>query len=137
MQNNFTLKQKILQFAQTQGLAKTLLSERLGVARQTLENKSVLTEPILISFAREFPMVSMEWLIRGEGPMLRITHEGGHTIASEPLQTYLQKHCPHCHEKDIELLNCFKDKEKLLLRVMEYMNAEKGHQGGGQKRKSG
>lgn len=65
------IKQRILDFADSLGISKREFYSRIGVSRGTLEAKTGITEDILAKFIAMYPDVSIEWLMTGEGEMIR------------------------------------------------------------------
>lgn len=70
-QNNSPIKQRILFFASTLGISKRDFYAKIGVSRGTLESKTGITEEIVTKFFATYPEVSIEWLMTGEGEMLK------------------------------------------------------------------
>ena len=70
-QNNSPIKQRILSFAGTLGISKRDFYAKIGVSRGTLESKTGITEDEITKFIATYPQVSIEWLMTGEGDMLK------------------------------------------------------------------
>lgn len=70
-QNNSPIKQRILFFASTLGISKRDFYAKIGVSRGTLESKTGITEDVVTKFFATYPEVSIEWLMTGEGEMLK------------------------------------------------------------------
>ena len=70
-QNISPIKQRILFFASTLGISKRDFYAKIGVSRGTLESKTGITEDVVTKFFATFPEVSVEWLMTGEGEMLK------------------------------------------------------------------
>ena len=75
MQNNeqkiSPIKQRILKFAEQQGISKREFYKRISVSRGTLESKTGITEDVMAKFIATYPEVSAEWLLTGNGEMIR------------------------------------------------------------------
>lgn len=71
IRNISPIKQRILQYAGTLGISKRDFYIKIGVSRGTLESKTGITEDIMAKFIATYPEVSYEWLLSGEGEMLR------------------------------------------------------------------
>lgn len=65
------IKQRILQYAENLGISKREFYAKIGVSRGTLEAKTGITEDVLAKFIAVYPEISLDWLIKGEGPMLK------------------------------------------------------------------
>lgn len=65
------IKQRILFFAGTLGISKRDFYAKIGVSRGTLESKTGITEDVVTKFFATYPEVSIEWLMTGEGEMLK------------------------------------------------------------------
>ena len=70
-QNISPIKQRILFFASTLGISKRDFYAKIGVSRGTLESKTGITEDVVTKFFATYPEVSVEWLMTGEGEMLK------------------------------------------------------------------
>lgn len=70
-QNISPIKQRILFFAGTLGISKRDFYAKIGVSRGTLESKTGITEDVVTKFFAAYPEVSVEWLMTGEGEMLK------------------------------------------------------------------
>lgn len=70
-QNVSPIKQRILFFAGTLGISKRDFYAKIGVSRGTLESKTGITEDVVTKFFATYPEVSVEWLMIGEGEMLK------------------------------------------------------------------
>lgn len=77
------IKQRILFFAESLGISKRDFYKKIGVSRGTLESRTGITEDIVAKFIAAYPDISLEWLIRGEGEMFRLSPES----AEEKSQT--------------------------------------------------
>lgn len=65
------IKQRILQFASTLGISKREFYIKIGVSRGTLESNTGITEDIVAKFIATYPEISTDWLLTGEGDMLK------------------------------------------------------------------
>ena len=70
-QNISPIKQRILFFAGTLGISKRDFYAKIGVSRGTLESRTGITEDVVTKFFATYPEVSIEWLMTGEGEMLK------------------------------------------------------------------
>lgn len=73
VQNISPIKQRILSFAGTLGISKRDFYTKIGVSRGTLESKTGITEDVVTKFFATYPEVSIEWLMTGEGEMLKVS----------------------------------------------------------------
>lgn len=65
------VKQRILQFVAYLGISKREFYKKIDVSRGTLENNTGITEDILARFIATYPMVKLEWLLKGIGDMIQ------------------------------------------------------------------
>ena len=70
-QNISPIKQRILLFAGTLGISKRDFYTKIGVSRGTLESKTGITEDVITKVFATYPEVSVEWLMTGNGEMLK------------------------------------------------------------------
>lgn len=65
------IKQRILQFAASLRISKRDFYTSIGVSRGTLESATGITEDVMAKFFATYPQVSIEWVVSGQGSMLR------------------------------------------------------------------
>lgn len=65
------IKQRILYFAESLGVSKREFYTLIGVSRGTLESKTGITEDVITKFLSKFPQVNTEWLMTGDGEILK------------------------------------------------------------------
>lgn len=73
------IKGRILQYLESKGITKYTFYKVTGVANGILSQPNGISEDTLRRFLENYPDVSGDWLLRGEGSMLRHT---GHTSDS-------------------------------------------------------
>ena len=83
-QNISPIKQRILSFAGTLGISKRDFYAKIGVSRGTLESKTGITEDVITKFFATYPQVNIEWLMTGEGDMLKTKRTSEIPQAQEP-----------------------------------------------------
>ncbi len=69
-----TIKEKILTFLDSRGIKKADFFESIGVAPSNFKGTAKYSElggDKIVKILTAFPELSAEWLLRGEGPMLR------------------------------------------------------------------
>ncbi len=71
MQNNSTIKERILQYLEFKGVTQYEFYKETGVSRGTLANKSGLSEDNTAKFIDYAKDVNVEWLFLNKGKMLR------------------------------------------------------------------
>lgn len=83
MQKISPIKERILKFADTLDISKREFYKKTGISRGTLESSTGITEETLAKFIATFKELSLEWILTGEGPMLRSDLPAAH-LATEP-----------------------------------------------------
>lgn len=71
-----TIKERILYFAENQGISKVKIYEIMGIAASNFKGaglKSDLSSEKTARFLTAFPNISAEWLLTGKGDMLMPT----------------------------------------------------------------
>ena len=74
MANFSTLKEKILSFLASTGIRKVEFYEATGIQPSNFKGTNVKSAPggdMLVNILTTYPQLSAEWLMRGEGEMLR------------------------------------------------------------------
>lgn len=74
MDKNLTIKERILHYADTKGISKSNLYETIGAAASNFKGiglKSEIGGSILVKFLTYYNDVNPEWLLTGEGEMIR------------------------------------------------------------------
>mgnify|MGYP000114477937 CR=1 FL=1 len=72
-QNISPVKRRILYFIDSLLISKREFYSKTGISRGTLESNTGITEDTMAKFIATFPEVSLDWLILGEGDMIRKT----------------------------------------------------------------
>lgn len=73
-----TIKERILQIADNQGLKREEFFNNLGLSYANfkgIQKKSALSSDSLVSILSKYPDVNSEWLLTGNGPMIKPLHE--------------------------------------------------------------
>lgn len=83
MQKISPIKERILKFTDTLDISKREFYKKTGISRGTLESSTGITEETLAKFIATFKELSLEWILTGEGPMLRSDLPAAHP-ATEP-----------------------------------------------------
>lgn len=65
------VKDRILYYIENLSISKREFYSKTGISRRTLESPTGITEDTLAKFIATYPEVSLEWLIRGEGEIVR------------------------------------------------------------------
>lgn len=91
MANFSTLKEKILSFLAQMGIRKSYFFESTGIQPSNFKGANVKSAPggdMLVKILTAYPELSAEWLMRGEGSMLRGQNN---FISSDLVETDPQK----------------------------------------------
>ena len=83
------MNQRLQQFLNAENLTQTQLADRLGVAKASvshiLAGRNKPGYDFIVSLARQFPNLNLEWLIAGKGRMYKITgQEDGNSAPARP-----------------------------------------------------
>lgn len=70
MDYNLTVKDRIRMFAKTTNLEDKYFEKRVGMSGGSLCKPNLPTAPMLVKLKEAYPLLDMNWLITGEGPML-------------------------------------------------------------------
>ena len=79
-------KQKISEFISSLGISKRDFYAKTGISRGTIENTTGITEDTLAKLFVTYPELSAEWVLRGEGDMLRVTQVMAEPVAKEVIE---------------------------------------------------
>lgn len=74
MANILTLKERILAFLEKTGIRKVDFFESTGIQSSNFKGANIKSAPggdMLVKILTKYPSLSAEWLMRGEGEMLR------------------------------------------------------------------
>jgi hypothetical protein len=71
MQENSSIKEKILYYLNFKGITKYKFYKDTGITRGILDQKNGLTEDNLLKFVNYAQDISLEWLILGRGELLK------------------------------------------------------------------
>ena len=74
MEENSTIKEKILSFLQNEGIKKTDFYNATGIKDSNFKGKNLQSQPggdILVKILTAYPNLSAEWLLTGRGTMLK------------------------------------------------------------------
>ena len=86
MENNADfsiIKERIMKFLEYKGVSKYEFYQKTGISNGILSQKNGLSEENLLRFLNYFGEISPEWLLTGNGPMLRSNLPVAHP-ATEP-----------------------------------------------------
>lgn len=88
-----------------------VLRLRIGVSRGTLESKTGIIEDILAKFIAAFPEASIEWLMEGEGEVIKRN------------QTRLEEKSPLLEQQIQKLTQIVQTQANALLEQQQFINA--------------
>lgn len=83
MENNLTIKERILSFLESRGIKKVDFFEATGIQSSNFKGKNMSSQPggdMLVKVLTIYPNLSAEWLLRGEGNMLKDLSNQGENI---------------------------------------------------------
>lgn len=73
MNKNLTQKDRIIQFIEKEKISKNKFYALTGISNGTLDKKSGITGDTILKIYKVFPEINLEWLIAGEGEMVKPT----------------------------------------------------------------
>jgi hypothetical protein len=74
LENILTIKERILSFLESQGIKKVDFFEATGIQSSNFKGKNMSSQPggdMIVRVLTIYPNLSAEWLLRGEGDMLK------------------------------------------------------------------
>lgn len=89
-----TVKERILQFLDEKEISKTLFFNKVGVSPSNFKGvgkKSSIGSDLVVKILTEYPELSPEWLMLGEGEMLR---DPSKQAANDPKKEIIPSHTP-------------------------------------------
>src|SRR5574343_1418774 len=101
MENNYTIKERILHFAKNQGISIEVFLNSIGMTygsfKGNAKNRSLNSDAI-VNIYTNYPKLNIEWLLLGKGEML--------TKENTPIKQQVEsiKECNLCKEKDKVIL---------------------------------
>ena len=75
MQKKSLLKQKILSFIDYKRITKATFYQETDITRGILDQNNGLSEENLLKFLAKYKEISLDWLLLGEGQMIRTNKE--------------------------------------------------------------
>ncbi len=80
---------RVRQYIDFKGITRYKFCRDLGFSNKFLDNSSNMGTDKACKILRQYPDINPEWLITGDGDMLRTPTLANTTIASEPSTTYI------------------------------------------------
>ena len=86
------LKKKIMEYIDFKGISKYELYQKTGISNDVLSQKNGLSEENLLKFLNCFGDISLDWLLLGNGEMLRNYSENqSNPEITKSLNNYIRK----------------------------------------------
>lgn len=92
-----------------------------GVISKSLARKTGLKAETLQKIAEIFPQITLEWLLLGEGEMLRTQRDGQPECSGSATEIELLKEV--IHNKDV-IIEEMREKQQLLYEKIDFLKAE-------------
>ena len=90
MDKKTTIKDRILSFIEEQGIKKSDFYEVSGIQSSNFKGKNFYSQPggeMLVKILTSYPKLSADWLLTGEGSMLKTTHDDS-SAELKPMVSY-------------------------------------------------
>ena len=90
MDKKTTIKDRILSFIEEQGIKKSDFYEASGIQSSNFKGKNIYSQPggeMLVKILTLYPKLSADWLLTGEGSMLKTTHDDS-SAELKPIVSY-------------------------------------------------
>ena len=90
MDKKTTIKDRILSFIEEQGIKKSDFYEASGIQSSNFKGKNIHSQPggeMLVKILTLYPKLSADWLLTGEGSMLKTTHDDS-SAELKPIVSY-------------------------------------------------
>ncbi|MBQ8277807.1 MAG: hypothetical protein IJY00_05120 [Bacteroidaceae bacterium] len=87
------IKQRIIQFIEFKGLSKDAFCKPIGLTNSLLSDSSMnkyLGSDKIFSILKGYPELSAEWLLRGEGEMIRKVEPEAPSCATQEILTLIK-----------------------------------------------
>lgn len=94
MDSILTVKERILQFLDEKEISKTLFFNKVGISPSNFKGagkKSSIGSDLVVKILTEYPELSPEWVMLGEGEMLRAPSK---QAANDPEKEIIPSHTP-------------------------------------------
>ena len=94
MDSILTVKERILQFLDEKEISKTLFFNKVGISPSNFKGagkKSSIGSDLVVKILTEYPELSPEWVMLGEGEMLRAPSK---QAANDPKKEIIPSHTP-------------------------------------------
>ena len=112
MEKNISpIKKRILEYCLYRGLSKRKIYLKTGIANGTLDKETGLGEENIVKFISAFPDISVEWLISGEGEMLKGKSKESISEVANVLLNMIKERERECRDLLIELSELKKRKK--------------------------
>ena len=94
-QNNSSIKQRILQYIDSQNISKRQFYIKTGIANGVLDKKTGLAEDNILRLISTFPNINSIWLLTGKGTMLLIPPTDNTAMGIAPSQQLITDAANH------------------------------------------
>lgn len=110
------IKERLLYFAKNQSIGIEKFLENIGMTYGSFKGKAKegsLNSNAIVEIYTKYPQINIEWLLTGNGPMIKVEHKG------EPPDGSIYKELSEARKEIIELLKkiTYLEKEVVSLRT--------------------
>lgn len=122
-----TQKDRIIEFLQKNGISKNQFYIKTGIANGTLDKKSEITGDTISKIHNSYPEISLEWLIAGEGDMIKSTFSLHHSLSELKAQYVAITHVDPEEISETDIVNIESPAELIPIFSHKQTNQFKGY----------
>lgn len=127
MQKKSLIKQNILYFIEYKGISKYKFYQKTGITRGILDQDNGMSEENTAKFLAYFPEVSPEWLLTGNGDMLRQIKDSktSNINSGNVIGSNVNSPGSYTNESSVELIEIIKKQQEQMDKLISIINKSK------------